>query len=77
MRGNTDGLSTTPSQFPGNPNRPVENVSWDGVQIFLSRLNASEQAAGRLPIGWSYSLPTEPQWEYACRAGTTTAYSGK
>ena len=74
MTGNTNGLSPTPSQFGGNPNHPVEKVSWDDAQVFLTRLNA--QQAANLPSGWSYVLPTESQWEYACRAGTTTAYHG-
>ena len=72
MINNDASLSPTPSNFTGS-DLPVEQVSWDDVQIFLERLN--EQEADNLPPGWAYVLPTEAQWEYACRAGTTTAYS--
>ena len=57
MTGNTDSLSATPSQYGGNPNRPVEKVVGHDAQIFLTRLNAQQSA--NIPAGWAYVLPTE------------------
>ena len=51
MVGNSNGLNATPSNWPNNPNRPVEQVSWDDIQIFLTRLNAAEQTAGGPALG--------------------------
>jgi formylglycine-generating enzyme required for sulfatase activity len=65
-----------PSHFRGS-NRPVENMTWDMAAAFCARLTEVERAAGRLPPGYEYQLPTEAQWEYACRAGTSGAYPGK
>jgi formylglycine-generating enzyme required for sulfatase activity len=56
-----------PSLHKGDGDRPVEQVSWHDVQVFINKLNYYE---GRE----IFALPTEAQWEYACRAGTTTPY---
>ncbi len=57
--------------------RPVENVSWEDAMEFCRKLTARERAAGRLDGDLEYTLPTEAQWEYACRAGTTAEFAGE
>ena len=52
---------------------PVYNVNWPEAVEFCHRLSEKAHASGELPRGWEFRLPTEAQWEYACRAGTTTA----
>ncbi|CCI09626.1 SUMF1/EgtB/PvdO family nonheme iron enzyme [Microcystis aeruginosa] len=59
-------MGTNPSFFKNNPQNPVENVNWNDAQAFCQKLS---QITGK-----TYRLPTEAEWEYACRAGTTTRY---
>jgi formylglycine-generating enzyme required for sulfatase activity len=56
---------------------PMYFVSWNDAMELCKKLNDRERAAGRLPAGYEYNLPTEAQFEFACRAGTTDAtYAG-
>jgi formylglycine-generating enzyme required for sulfatase activity len=70
-------MGVNPSRFQeaagGGPEHPVECVSWDDAVAFCARLSdlPAEKEAAR-----AYRLPTEAEWEYACRAGSTTPFHG-
>lgn len=66
-------MGYNPSEHKGDK-LPVENVSWDDAMNFCKRLTEKEHNAGRLPRNLKFTLPTEAQWEYACRAGTKTHF---
>ncbi|MFM6631639.1 MAG: SUMF1/EgtB/PvdO family nonheme iron enzyme, partial [Microcystis panniformis] len=59
-------MGINPSEFKNNPQNPVEQVSWNDALAFCKKLS---QITGK-----TYRLPTEAEWEYACRAGTTTRF---
>ncbi|MEZ5335343.1 MAG: formylglycine-generating enzyme family protein [Methanolobus sp.] len=60
-------MGSNPSSFKGHDKHPVEQVSWDDAQDFVAKLNSKEATD-------KYRLPSEAEWEYACRAGTTGKY---
>jgi formylglycine-generating enzyme required for sulfatase activity len=62
-------MGNNPSNFKNCDQCPVEHVAWDDAQEFIKKLNSMND-------GYTYRLPSEAEWEYACRAGTTGDYAG-
>jgi formylglycine-generating enzyme required for sulfatase activity len=68
-------MGANPSSFKGDPTMPVESVSWFDATNYCARLTERERAAGRIATNSVYRLPTEAEWEYACRAWFSTRFN--
>ncbi len=67
-------MNNNPCLWRGSLDQPVENVSWYDARSFCAKFTEQERRNGRISNGFYYRLPTEVEWEYAARAGTTTLY---
>jgi formylglycine-generating enzyme required for sulfatase activity len=68
-------MGSNPSHFTGDTNRPVESVHWYEATAYCDALTQRERLAGRIATNSVYRLPTEAEWEYACRAWSSTRFS--
>ena len=64
-----------PSLVPGDANRPVEQVTWNEARLYCQKLTAIKRNANQIPVGFAFRLPTEAEWEYAARSGSTNRFS--
>ena len=70
-----NGRNIATPNIPRTDLNPMECVTWAKAMLFCKKITDKERAADRLPKGYVYRLPTEAEWEYACRAGTRGPYS--
>ena len=72
----TKVMGRNPSHFVGTQ-LPAEQVTWEEAMEFCRKLTEMERAADRLPTDFVFRLPSEAEWEYCCRAGTTGEHAGR